>query len=189
MKRKLAVRSAGVLVCTLAFAATSWGNGEMFFMPARSGRPVDLVYVGRIKDKQTGRAIEGVSITITDKRSGLLFPFENNSPGHYRSPDVGAAIKDLAGTKLDAGELQFEVTAMGYKPVTLTKVPRKTNGIVEVNFKLEPESSNASGAPTEDSPGDSTGRLWFWIALGGAVAIATTGVARRALVRPQSTAR
>ena len=189
MKRKLAVRSAGVLVCTLAFAATSWGNGEMFFLPASSSRPVDLVYVGRIKDKQTGRALEGVSITITDKRSGLLFPFENNSPGHYRSPDVGAAIKDLAGTKVDAGELQFEVTAMGYKPVTLTKAPRKTTGIVEVNFKLEAESSNASGAPTGDSPSDSTGRQWFWIALGGAVAIATAGVARRALARPQSTAR
>ena len=186
MKRQFTVRSAAVLVCTLGVAATAWGNGEAFFMPAPNGKPVDLVYVGRIRDNHTGRLLQGVTITITDKKSGLIFPFENDTPGHYRSPDVGASIKDLAGTKVDAGDLQFEVTAMGYKPVTLTKAPRKTTGIIEVNFKLEPESSNSSGAPLEDSSSDSRGG-WIWLALGGAVAMA--GVAARTLVHRQSTAR
>ena len=94
MKRQFALRSAAVLVCTLAVAATASGNGEVFFMPAATDQPVELAYVGRIKDSETGRPVTGVSITLTDKRSGLIFPFANDKPGHYRSPDIGASIKD-----------------------------------------------------------------------------------------------
>src|SRR5579862_9097421 len=81
--------------CLLAVEATVWANGEEFFAPAKNGT-VELVYFGQIKDKRTGRAVkDSVYFLLKDKATGLSFPFVNDTPGHYRSPDVGAAIKGI----------------------------------------------------------------------------------------------
>src|SRR3979490_1697119 len=101
MKRDSAFRSVAILGSILALAGTAWANGEEFFAPAKNGK-IDLVYYGRIKDSQTGRSItDSVYFVLTDKSTGLSFPFTNDKPGHFRSPDVGTAIKEI-GEQVDA---------------------------------------------------------------------------------------
>jgi len=137
--------SVAILGFVLAFAGTVRANGEEFFAAAGSGK-IDLVYFGRIKDKRTGRSVIDEAIfLIKDKATGLSFPFTNDKPGHYRSPDVGTAIKEI-GEKVDVNAFEVELQVAGYKKATVTRVPRKTHGIVELDFALEPLASNTSSA-------------------------------------------
>src|SRR5712691_10386300 len=70
-------------------------NGESFFLPANRG-PVDLVYFARVKNARTGRPIEKAPyVTLVDPYSGIIVPFVGDSPGHFRSPDIGKAIKEI----------------------------------------------------------------------------------------------
>src|SRR5437868_3337410 len=86
----------GLVIASLALAsATVLANGQSFFLPANRG-PVDLVYFARVKDARTGRPIQKAPyVTIVDPYSGIILPFAGDGPGHFRSPDVGAAIKDV----------------------------------------------------------------------------------------------
>jgi hypothetical protein len=133
--------SAFVAIATLGFilqlAVAVCANGEEFFKAAGSGK-IDLVYFGRIKDRRTGRSVTDEAIfVIKDKATGLSFPFTNDRPGHYRSPDVGMAIKEI-GEKVDVNAFEVELQVAGYKKATVNKVPRKTSGNVELDFVLEP---------------------------------------------------
>jgi len=137
MKRTFALLGALTVGLVLAVSGPAWANGEEFFAAAKDGK-VDLVYYGRIKDKTTGRTVpyEAV-ILLRDKATGLSFPFTNDKPGHYRSPDVGAAIKEI-GEKVDVNAFEMDLQVVGYKRATVTRVPRKASGTVEVDFALEP---------------------------------------------------
>src|SRR5579872_6115792 len=100
VKRHLVLLSIATLGFVLGSAPTVAANGEEFFAPAKDGK-VDLVYFGRIKDSRTRRSVtDSVYFVLTDKTTGLSFPFTNDKPGHYRSPDIGAGIKDI-GEKVD----------------------------------------------------------------------------------------
>jgi len=145
MKRDSAFLSISILGFILASAGTLLGNGEQFFAAAGSGK-IDLVYFGRIKDKRTGRPVFDQAIfLINDKASGLSFPFTNDKPGHYRSPDVGMAIKEI-GQKVDVNAFEVELQVTGYKKATVTKVPRTTHGNVELDFALEPLAADTGRA-------------------------------------------
>jgi hypothetical protein len=146
-------RTIAVLVATvglpLAFTGVVRANGQQFFAAAQ-GKQVNLVYFGRLKDKRTGRLIrEQAFFTIFENSSGMSFPFLNDSAAHYRSPDVGAAVKELDGKKVDPKDLEIQVMVAGYKDVRLTTLPRTTHGAVELNFDLEPAYSGAP--PAADS--------------------------------------
>jgi hypothetical protein len=142
MKRDSTFLSVAILGFILAFAGTLWANGEEFFAAAGSGK-IDLVYFGRIKDKRTGRSVTDEAIfLIKDKATGLSFPFTNDKPGHYRSPDVGTAIKEI-GEKVDVNTFEVELQVAGYKKATIARVPRKTHGNVELDFALEPLAADA----------------------------------------------
>ena len=142
MKRDSAFLPVAILGFILAFAGTLRANGEEFFAAAGSGK-IDLVYFGRIKDKRTGRSVTDEAIfLIKDKGTGLSFPFTNDKPGHYRSPDVGMAIKEI-GEKVDVNAFEVELQVTGYKKATVTKVPRGTHGNVELDFALEPLAADA----------------------------------------------
>src|SRR6185295_1572485 len=137
MKRDSAVRSVAILGFILALAGTAWANGEEFFAPAKNGK-IDLVYYGRIKDSQTGRSVaDSVYFVITDKSTGLSFPFTNDKPGHFRSPDVGTAIKEI-GETVNANAFEVTVNVAGYKRTTIARMPRKGQGPVELEVRLEP---------------------------------------------------
>ena len=138
-----------------ALAPTAWANGEEFFAPAKNGK-IDLVYFGRIKDSQTGRSVtDSVYFMLTDNATGLSFPFTNDKPGHFRSPDVGTAIKEI-GEQIDVNKFEMTVIVAGYKKATITRMPRKALGAIELDVRLDPAVSGevlAAGlGPADASP-------------------------------------
>jgi hypothetical protein len=91
-QRQLTVLAVATMAFTLGLTDVVRGNGQQFFAAA-SGKAVNLVYFGRLKDKSTGRLIrERAFLTIFDNGRGMSFPFTNDYVAHYRSPDVGAAV-------------------------------------------------------------------------------------------------
>jgi hypothetical protein len=158
MKRDSAFRAAANLLFILglipALAGTAWANGEEFFAPAKNGK-IDLVYYGRIKDSQTGRSVtDSVYFVLTDKTTGLSFPFTNDKPGHFRSPDIGAGIKEI-GEQVDATAFEITINAGGYKRATITRMPRKAQGTIELDVRLDPVFSgnvSAAGLNAADAP-------------------------------------
>ena len=135
--RQVAILGFAVLGFIGALAPTAWANGEEFFAPAKNGK-IDLVYFGRIKDSQTGRSVtDSVYFLLTDKSTGLSFPFTNDKPGHFRSPDVGTAIKEI-GEQIDVNAFEVTVNVAGYKRATITRMPRKAQGAIELDVRLEP---------------------------------------------------
>ena len=142
MKRDSAFRQAAIFGFAVfgfigVFAPTAWANGEEFFAPAKNSK-IDLVYFGRIKDSQTGRSVtDSVYFVLTDKKTGLSFPFVNDKPGHFRSPDVGTAIKEI-GEPIDANAFEVTVNVAGYKRATITRMPRKAQGAIELDVRLDP---------------------------------------------------
>jgi hypothetical protein len=153
-----AVLVASTATLILAGATTLFANGGLFFAPAAQG-PVDLVYFGRVKDAQTGRTIRiEPHIDIVDPYTGLYFPFGGEKDGHFRSPDIGAAIKEITDTPLDTKRFQIMVSAKGYKDAEVTVIPRRSKGAIELNVKLEPEPDDptANTAAAAASNGDSS---------------------------------
>lgn len=139
--RQAALLGFAVLGFIAALAPAAWANGEEFFAPAKNSK-IDLVYFGRIKDSQTGRSVtDSVYFLLTDKLTGLSFPFVNDKPGHFRSPDVGTAIKEI-GEKIDVSAFVLTVNVGGYKRATITRMPRKAQGAIELDVKLEPVVSD-----------------------------------------------
>jgi hypothetical protein len=161
MKRRSAVFTGALFGFILAVAATVWANGEEFFAAAKNGT-VDLVYFGQIKDKRTGRPVkDSVYFLLKDKATGLSFPFTNDKPGHYRTPDVGAAIKDI-GETINVNAFELDVNVAGYRKFTVTKVPRKNHGAIELDLALEPilpDTVAAAGVNAREGP------LYTWMAI------------------------
>jgi hypothetical protein len=193
MQRFATRRFAATVGLTLALGATVWGNGEEFFTPAPTDRPPDLVYTGQIRDKVTRRPINDVIyFLITDKASGLDFPFVNDMAGHYRSPDIGASVRDLGRVQVDPSQLEIQVAVSGYKTQTLTKLPRKSSGLVAVDFRMERDPAfgvplSASG--TRDETPAKAPANWGLIGIGGLLAAVIALIAARTLIPRQSTAR
>src|SRR5262245_23878445 len=150
MKRQLSILAIATIGFTFALPDIVRGNGQQFF-PAANGKAPELVYFGRIKDKTTGKLIrERAFLTIFDNASGMSFPFTNDSVAHYRSPDVGAAIKELGGVKADPKDFEIQLMVSGYKDIRLLALPRTNHGAVELNFVMEP--TGAGPAPASDVP-------------------------------------
>lgn len=207
------MRLQPVLVPALAVLASTalvtpvWADGYEFFTVDRS-KPVNLVYVGQIREKDTGRVVrEPAYFMVNEKRSGMTFPFVNDRPGHYRSPDIGESVEELAGFKVNPADLEFEVSVAGYRNVKLTNPPRRNKGVVELNFKVEREGAPGTaaarerGAPSSDlvdhsyqAPGvdqtdDSGGRSRRFLFMGVAGVAIIAGAAARTSGRRRSTAR
>ena len=153
MKRDSAFLPVVILGFILAFAGTVWANGEEFFA-APQGANIDLVYFGRIKDKQTRRSVTDQAVFLLKDKATGQFHARTTSPdttgaGHRQ------AIKDI-GERVDVNAPEVEVWVAGYKKATVTRVPRKTNGNVELDFLLEPvaqDTETAAGvSPTDGAP-------------------------------------
>lgn len=163
-------------VLLVGVASTAAANGAAFFRPVGKGAKVDLAYVGTIKDS-SGRRLDFADVTISDTRLGLTFPFANDAPGHFRSPDVGRLIRE-EGEFVDPSNLEISCFVLGYKKVTRL-VPRRSQGILEVNFVMvvDPDQTNRT-APEEPPP-----RMEAVAGL-GCVALLVTALAAYAAVRP-----
>jgi hypothetical protein len=133
------------LVGLVLASGTLLANGQAFFVPADKG-PVDLVYFARVKNARTGRPIEKPPyVTIVDPYSGIILPFAGDGPGHFRSPDVGAAIKEVTAHPIDTRQFEIVVTASGYQTMKVAAVPRQSKGIIELDVRMEPKTT-ASGS-------------------------------------------
>ena len=190
-KRPLATLAVATLGFTFALTDIVRGNGQQFF-PAANGKAIDLVYFGRIKDKKTGRLIrERAFFTIFDNANGLSFPFLNDSVAHYRSPDVGAAVKELGGVKIDPKNLEIQLMVAGYKDIRLLTMPRANHGTVELNFVMEPTGSapppSSGTTPESESASLPTQSPWAQPLAYGSVALFMVAATVRTLGRRRST--
>jgi hypothetical protein len=194
MKTQLPSSWIAAIVASVVLASgTLLANGESFFIPALKG-PVDLVYFARVKNAQTGRPIEKPPyVTIVDPYSGIILPFVGDKPGHFRSPDVGAAIKEVTTHPIDTQQLEIVVTASGYHTVKIGHIPRQSKGTIELDVKMEPKTGAASAVasqapapPGTPSPADSMKPTIYLLA--ACFGLAAISVAARKAGRPTTTA-
>jgi hypothetical protein len=144
-------KTAALLAWIALAGATLVANGQSFFMPANRG-PVDLVYFARVKNARTGRPIEKAPyVTIVDPYSGIILPFAGDGPGHFRSPDVGAAIKEVTSHAIDTKQLEIVVTASGYQTIRVKNIPRQSKGTIELNVRMEPKTGASVPATADDT--------------------------------------
>src|SRR5262245_48830415 len=193
-----AVVLAMVAGLVLASAGTLVANGGAFFIPANRG-PVDLVYFARVKDARTGRPIQTKPyVNIVDPFSGIYIPFQGDSPGHFRSPDIGAAIKEVSTQPIDTKQLEIVVSAAGYHTVKLANIPRRAKGIVELSVRMEPRAGGDNGTSTaapsqpvapggDSAPLDSSKPTFFLLA--ACFGLAAISAVVRTVGRPESTGR
>jgi len=193
-----------VAALVLASAGTLLANGQAFFIPAGRG-PVDLVYFARVKDARTGRPIQKTPyVNIVDPFSGIYIPFQGDGPGHFRSPDIGAAIKEVTTQPIDTKQLEIVVSAAGYHTVKLANIPRQAKGTVELNVRMEPradadntgaspsittasQSAAADGGSSSAPPADSAKPTFFLLA--ACFGLAAISAVVRTVGRPGSTGR
>src|SRR5262245_17498642 len=148
MRLQTVLVPALALLASTALVTPVWADGYEFFTVDR-GKPVNLVYVGQIREKDTGRVIrEPAYFMVNEKRSGMTFPFVNDRPGHYRSPDIGESVEELAGFTVNPADLEFEVSVAGYENEKLTRPPRRHKDVEEASIKFERTGR------TGDSDGD-----------------------------------
>ncbi len=171
-------------VLAIAWSSAAYGNGHKFFAPAGMNGPIDLVYFGTIADRQSGRPLDFADVTVSAATLEMTFPFSNDRPGHYRSPDIGVGIK-AAGELVDTGDLEIVCYVEGYKPARRS-VPRRRSGTIEVSFLMEkdgpPGVVNAAEGPVPHA------RSWRVPTLGLFLIALSAGVAHTSS-RRRSTAR
>jgi hypothetical protein len=190
-----------VATLVLASAGTLLANGQAFFIPAGRG-PVELVYFARVKDARTGRPIQKKPyVTIVDPFTGIVIPFQGDAPGHFRSPDIGAAILEVSSRPIDTKQMEVMVTAAGYQTIKVGYIPRQSKGAVELNVKMEPKTNadnvGASASIAADSqpaeagggttPTDSAKPTFFLLA--ACFGLAAISAVARTVGRPESTGR
>jgi len=175
----LGIKRSVLVGCAVACAVfgrppSALANGQEFFA-APFGK-VDLVYTGRVRDI-TGRFLYRAEVVIWSEELGLTFPSITDEYGHYRSPDVGANIKEVASV-IDPTTLKAACAAPGYEQVRPIRIPRKPHGVVELNCTLgqtapaveTPDARTHTAAPTPPL---------FWMVPAGLVILVIGGVARR----------
>jgi hypothetical protein len=193
---------ASVAALVLASAGTLLANGQAFFIPAGRG-PVELVYFARVKDARTGRPIQKPPyVTIVDPFTGIVIPFQGDGPGHFRSPDIGAAILEVSSRPIDTKGMEIMVTAAGYQTMKVANIPRQSKGAVELNVRMEPKanagntaagpSTAASSQPAAPSGGSSaptdSAKLTIFL-LAACFGLAAISAVVRTVGRPESTDR
>jgi len=195
--QKLAI----VAALFVASAGTLLANGQAFFLPASRG-PVELVYFARVKDARTGRPIQKKPyVTIVDPFTGIVIPFQGDAPGHFRSPDIGAAILEVSSRPIDTRQMEVMVTAAGYKTIKVGYIPRQSKGAVELNVKMEPKANAdttdaTASTPAASEPGAGSGstaptdsaKPTFFL-LAACFGLAAISAVARTVGRPDSTVR
>lgn len=136
MFRRLAVLACvGLVAVAVSPANVLRANGTEFFDAENDGE-VFLYYFGHVRDTK-GQIIDKFMVTVRDKAAGLTFPFRNDTPGHFRSPDVGRAIKG-AGKIVDPRTIEVTISKAGYRIVRAPRVPDKQGAVELDNFIVEP---------------------------------------------------
>ena len=125
----------GALAMALASGGVVLANGTEFFDASHDGE-VLLYYYGNVRDNK-GAVVDKFTVTVTATNVGLNFPFRNDVPGHFRSPDVGRAIKE-SGKPVDPRFIQVKITKPGYRVAKAPNVPDKQGAVLLDGWVLEP---------------------------------------------------
>jgi hypothetical protein len=125
----------GIAALSLASGTPAAANGTEFFDASHDGE-VLLYYFGNVRDSK-GAVVDKFTVTVTAKNAGLTFPFRNDVPGHFRSPDIGRAIKD-SGKPVDPRFITVNITKPGYRVARAPKVPDKQGAVELDGWVLEP---------------------------------------------------
>jgi hypothetical protein len=131
------VRFAIALVLLL-FVRPAWSNGDLFFEAAEVPGKPEYVVLGNVKD-DGGRYLEGATVTVRVSDPHLSYTSQTDILGHFRTLDVGRAIKGL-GYDIDPSRIEVVVTYPGYH--ILRRIHRgkyrQNKGLVEINFVMAP---------------------------------------------------
>jgi hypothetical protein len=138
-------------VATLC-SSLAWANGQEFFDPGANAK-VDLAYVGRVRDIN-GRFLKAAEVVIWSDAAGLTFPAVSDAYGHYRTPDIGASLKEV-GAPVDPAELKIACALPGYELAKPIRIPKKKEGRVLIDFVMRPAGS---GPPVDSAVTTSASR-------------------------------
>jgi hypothetical protein len=174
-----ALIGCSVFASTLMLSGPAWANGQEFF-EAPAGN-VDLVYTGRVRDIN-GRFLSKAEVVIWSEELGLTFPSISDQNGHYRSPDVGSNIKEVASV-VDPKGLKAACALPGYEQVRPLVIPNKAHGTIELNCVLRKAGSGGPGATAGESVrNEPTGKPTpglFWLVPVGLVIVVIGAAARK----------
>jgi hypothetical protein len=167
--------SVGVLVFALCatLADLAWANGQEFFAAPMGN--VDLVYTGRVRDTN-GRFLPRATMVIWSEEAALTFPSITDDYGHYRSPDVGANIKEVTSAPPNPKELKAACSLPGYEQTRPIVFPKKAKGTVELNCTLRKagsETTESHEAESRPTPG------LFWLVPAAMVIVVIGAAVRR----------
>jgi hypothetical protein len=127
---------AGVLVLGLAASGVVLANGMEFFDAEQDGE-ILLYYFGNVRDSK-GQVVSDFQVIVTPKNvENFRVRFRNDSPGHFRSPDVGKGIKSL-GKPVDPRFIEVTIVKDGYKVTKAPKVPDKQGAVELDTFVIDP---------------------------------------------------
>ena len=125
----------GAAAIALAGSITVVANGTEFFDASHDGE-VLLYYYGNVRDSK-GAVVDNFRVTVNAKNVPLNMPFRNDVPGHFRSPDVGRAIKE-SGKPVDPRFIEVTISKPGYRVTRAPKVPDKQGAVLLDGWVLEP---------------------------------------------------
>jgi hypothetical protein len=134
LRTRLATTLVGVVALGLATSGIVRANGAEFFEAQQDGPPI-LYYFGSVKDT-AGNVLDKLMITISVKDAGMNVPFRNDAPGHFRSPDIGKALKGL-GKNVNPAQIEIKITKPGYKLVKSAPVPNKLGAVQLDQFVMQ----------------------------------------------------
>jgi hypothetical protein len=125
----------GVVTLALATSGVVRANGTEFFDAQNDGE-VLLYYFGNVRDTD-GNPVDKFMVYVEAKNADLTMPFRNDTPGHFRSPDVGKAIKGM-GKPVDPRFIEVRIEKDGYQVVKAPVVPDKQGAVELEGFVLAP---------------------------------------------------
>jgi len=126
----------GVLLLGLAASGVALANGMEFFDAEQDGA-VLLYYFGNVRDSK-GQPVTEFQVIVTPRNvENFRVRFRQDSPGHYRSPDVGKGIKSL-GKPVDPRFIDVTIVKDGYKVTKAPKVPDKQGAVELDTFVIDP---------------------------------------------------
>ena len=121
----------------------------------------------------------------TSSRYMYEIQFDQDRPGHYRSPDVGALYKE-ALQKVDPTIITITARRYGYKDVT-RRVPLRSSGVLRLDFTMEPgEGATVDTTAASVDEGPMSSDTLFLI--GGLFAVGLIGAAAHKASRQPSIA-
>jgi hypothetical protein len=99
---------------------------------------------------------------VWSEEVGLTFPSITDDYGHYRSPDVGANIKEVTtASTIDVSTLKAACSLPGYEQVRPVVIPKKNRGAVELNCTLRKTGGQTEATQTKGDDAATPGLFWL----------------------------